>query len=233
MNHRKILGTALSLAALALLFTTSTALALDDEHRRVVKKIHIKCDDGDCEHSGDEQSHWAWFSGDGPIHFGFTPHLGGGYLGVGLTELTPELRLHFGVGEDEGVMISKVADDSPALRAGLEVGDIVTGVDGESVGSVRGLARAVRQKEDGEAVLLEVWRDGSVQTVTANVEEREGGMHGMSHAFGEHRLKIHHALGLECEDGPCKVQVECNDDGDCSCTVNGEETECGELHERD
>src|SRR5688500_12390489 len=44
-----------------------------------------------------------------------------GYLGVGLTEMTPELRAHFGVPEEAGVMVSSVEDGSPADKAGLKV----------------------------------------------------------------------------------------------------------------
>ena len=54
-----------------------------------------------------------------------TPDHSGKVLGVGLTDLTPELREHFGVGGDAGVMISRVVEDSPAAKAGLRVGDII------------------------------------------------------------------------------------------------------------
>ena len=43
-----------------------------------------------------------------------------GYLGVQLLDLTPELRVHFGVSEDSGVMISQIVEDSPAAAAGLD-----------------------------------------------------------------------------------------------------------------
>jgi hypothetical protein len=42
----------------------------------------------------------------------------GGYLGVQLTDLTPELRRHFGVPEESGVMISGVSEEGPAATAG-------------------------------------------------------------------------------------------------------------------
>jgi S1-C subfamily serine protease len=56
-----------------------------------------------------------------------------GYLGVGLTDLTPELRAHFGVPQEAGVMVSKVDAGSPAEKAGLKVGDVVTAIDGKPV----------------------------------------------------------------------------------------------------
>lgn len=240
-THQLLTG-ALCLVAIALLLSAGAARALDEE-RRIVKKVQIVCEDGDCEqhagHEGDGHHSVSWFSGDGPGRFTFGQLMGGGFLGVALTELTPELRAHFGVGEDEGVMVSKVLDDSPAQKAGLEVGDIVTAVDSKRIGSGHSLSRIIRGKEAGESVLLEVWRDGSMQNISAAVEEREDSRHTLHHAFmldcegddcGPHEMMMGHGLDIDCEDGPCQIKVQCDDDGACVCTVDGEETDCGELH---
>lgn len=97
----------------------------------------------------------------------------GAYLGVHLVELTPELRQHFGVPADAGVLIGKVTDESPALAAGLKVGDIVTAVDGEPVEGTWDMQRAIVEHESGTVVQLEVWRDGKVRTLEATLAERK------------------------------------------------------------
>ena len=56
-----------------------------------------------------------------------------GFLGINLIDLTAELRQHFGVPVDRGVMISRILADSPAQKAGLEIADIVTAVGGRTV----------------------------------------------------------------------------------------------------
>ena len=183
---------------------------------------------------------------------------GGAFLGVQLSELTPELRAHFGVPEDAGVMVGKVVDDSPALRAGLQVGDIVTAVGDQPVASASALAHAIRSREDGETVVLEVWRDGRVQKIDATLEERERevamaiapSIHAVaSAADGDARVI---EVKVDCEDGEdctvdvadansfafaasacgdsneCEVNVDCTG-GDCACTVNGEAADCSEL----
>lgn len=185
-------------------------------------------------------------------------HGGGAFLGVQLSELTPELRTHFGVPEDAGVMVGKLVDGSPALRAGLEVGDIVTAVDGEPVASASALARAIGGHEDGDTVVLEVWRDGRMDKVSATLEERrpERRVEMSSTEAGDHDAGEHEARVIEvkvaCEDGEdctvdvanansfefaasacgdsgeCEVKVDC-DDGDCACTVNGEAADCSAL----
>ncbi len=96
-----------------------------------------------------------------------------GYLGVQLLDLTRELRVHFGVPEDAGVMISQIVEDSPAAAAGLEVGDIVTAIESDPIGSSTDLARKVSEYEDGRAVSLELWRHRRVKILTATIAERE------------------------------------------------------------
>ena len=99
-------------------------------------------------------------------------HWGGAYLGVELVNLNEPLRAHFGVPEGSGVLVSNVVDDSPAARAGIQVGDIITRFDGEDVTSSRKLTTLVRRAEAGDPADLETWRDGKVETVSTTLDER-------------------------------------------------------------
>jgi len=99
--------------------------------------------------------------------------MGRGFLGVQLTPLTPELRTHFGVAEDTGVMVSRVESGGPAEAAGIQVGDILTAVDGERVDGPRPLARAVRSKKEGDLVDVELYREGAMHSYTVSVRERD------------------------------------------------------------
>lgn len=99
--------------------------------------------------------------------------LGRGFLGVGLVEMTPELRAHFGAPDDAGVLVSKVEEGSPAASAGLKVGDIVTTVDGEKVDNSWEATAAIRKREAGDTVSLQVIRDGRSLDLNATIAERE------------------------------------------------------------
>jgi membrane-associated protease RseP (regulator of RpoE activity) len=97
-----------------------------------------------------------------------------GYLGVQLIDITPELRRHYGAPEDAGVLIGQVVPDSPAAQAGLQVGDVLTRIDGEPVNGPMDITHRVRSKGDGEPVTVTVLRDGSALDFTAQVVLREG-----------------------------------------------------------
>lgn len=95
------------------------------------------------------------------------------YLGVSLTNLTPELREHFGAPKDTGVIVESVQKDSPAASAGVRVGDIVLAVDGADVKSSSDLRKALHEKKDGESVRIEILRGRARQTLVASVKERQ------------------------------------------------------------
>ena len=95
-----------------------------------------------------------------------------GYLGVELTELTPELRVHFGAPEGAGVMIARVVAGSPADKAGLKVGDIVTALDGKPMTSSWDVRATVRSLAEGAPLALDVQRDGKAEALLATVVQK-------------------------------------------------------------
>ncbi len=96
-----------------------------------------------------------------------------GYLGVGLTDLTQPLRSHFKVPKDQGVMIDRIEEKSPAEKAGLKVGDILVAVDAESIDSSWKLVRLVGKKKKDERVKLTLYRSGKKMQLSAVIEERK------------------------------------------------------------
>ncbi len=106
---------------------------------------------------------------DGPLILPF----GKGYLGVQLIDLTPDLLDHFDVKGGSGVMVSHVEPGSPAGKAGLAVGDVITGIDGAGVDSTWEVQRKVRAKASGETASLEVWRKGKMKNLSVTIAERE------------------------------------------------------------
>lgn len=97
-----------------------------------------------------------------------------GYLGVGLQELTPELAKQLKLGDTEGVVISGVQPGSPADKAGLEPGDVVTEFNGEKVREPNELRLLVAGAEIGSTAKLKIIRDGKQRTIDVVITERKG-----------------------------------------------------------
>jgi serine protease Do len=95
-------------------------------------------------------------------------------IGINTTQLTKQLADYFGVPGGRGVLVTSVAENSPAARAGLKAGDVITETDGEKIESSGDLSRAINRKTDG-SVTLKVVRDRNPMTITVTPEKSETG----------------------------------------------------------
>ena len=95
-----------------------------------------------------------------------------GQLGVGIQDMTKELADQFGMTEPKGVVISQVAEGSPAARAGLRIGDVIVRFAGQEVGNGRQLRNLIAGTAPGTKVTLELVRDGRPITVAATIEKQ-------------------------------------------------------------
>ncbi|MDX6710757.1 MAG: serine protease Do [Blastocatellia bacterium] len=89
-------------------------------------------------------------------------------IGVSTSPLTKQLAEYFGV-KQGGVLVSSVNDGSPAAKAGLKAGDVVTEVDGNKVNSSMDLIQEIGKKKDGD-VTLTIIRDKSQRTIKVTPE---------------------------------------------------------------
>jgi S1-C subfamily serine protease len=73
-----------------------------------------------------------------------------------------ELPFAFPEGEvEQGAIVRRVEEDSPASAAGLEEGDVITAIDGEAVESPQSLADAIAEREPGDSITLTVYQRDS------------------------------------------------------------------------
>jgi S1-C subfamily serine protease len=85
--------------------------------------------------------------------------IGKGRLGLMLMGLTPELRTHFGATSNAGVLVAHVEVDSPAAKAGVRVGDVLTKTNAQSVDDASDIRAAISSAKKGDTVELAVIRD--------------------------------------------------------------------------
>jgi serine protease Do len=113
------------------------------------------------------------FRYDGPGGRGWGGWVGGtrGRLGVQLMPLTDQLATTFGV--KGGVMVTTVDADSPAGRAGLRAGDIITSINSRTVNDVSDVLQEVGRADDGGSLPIVVTRDRKEMKLTATMPQRE------------------------------------------------------------
>jgi Do/DeqQ family serine protease len=95
-----------------------------------------------------------------------------GYLGVIITEVTPDLAKQFGYNGTGGALINDVESDSPGGKAGIKRGDIVTAVDGQPVTGSNQLQLKISAMAPGTTARLSVWRDGKTQEIPVTLGTR-------------------------------------------------------------
>lgn len=93
-------------------------------------------------------------------------------LGVSTRDLTAEDARAAGLGGIAGAYVTDVAPGSAAAKAGLQAGDVVTSIDGETVRSVRHLSRLISETADGAAVQVGYVRGTGRQSVAVTLEAR-------------------------------------------------------------
>ena len=94
-----------------------------------------------------------------------------GRLGITVESLSDQLASYFGT--KEGVLVTSVADNSAASKAGLKAGDVVTSLNGGTVSTPSDLYRRTEHLEDGDEFTLEVVRDKKPMTLKGKVEPRQ------------------------------------------------------------
>lgn len=96
---------------------------------------------------------------------------GSGHLGITPEDVSSDRAKELKLNAPRGVYVSEVEDDSPASKAGLKSGDVITDYNGQHVEGVVQFRRMVRETPPGRSVQITVWRDGRSQNITATLDE--------------------------------------------------------------
>ncbi|MFT4180848.1 MAG: DegQ family serine endoprotease [Rhizobium sp.] len=98
-----------------------------------------------------------------------------GYLGVAIQPVTADVANAMGLAQPQGALVANVNDDTPAARAGIRTGDVVTAVGNETVKTPKDLSRLVADLSPGDKRSLTVWRDGKSIDVNVTIGGNDDG----------------------------------------------------------
>ena len=96
----------------------------------------------------------------------------GSFLGVGVAEITSDRARALNLKEEAGVEVTRVDEDSPAAKAGVQRNDVILEYNGQRVDGIEQLQRLIRETPAGRSVKLAIVRNGATQNLTAVVGSR-------------------------------------------------------------
>jgi serine protease Do len=100
-------------------------------------------------------------------------HVTWGWLGVAIQSITPSIAKGLGLNPEQstGALVASVVPDSPAVKAGLEAGDVITAAGGHDIKTVHDLPRLVAAAPVGGKLSLTILHNGKEQTIEATIGE--------------------------------------------------------------
>ncbi len=94
-----------------------------------------------------------------------------GYLGIVIQQITPKLSKYFNLSGTKGILIADVAKNSPAEKAGLERGDVITKINDKPAKDISSFRNYVAAQQPGSKAELTIIRNGKEKTITVTIGE--------------------------------------------------------------
>ena len=99
------------------------------------------------------------------------PQANRGWIGVQIQPVTGNIAEGLGMKDEKGALVAEPLKDSPAAKAGILAGDVITALNGEAVKDARDLAKQVGEMAPGSTVKLTIWRKGEEKAFSLTLGE--------------------------------------------------------------
>jgi serine protease Do len=93
-----------------------------------------------------------------------------GFLGVSIQDVSQDIANSVGLKNTHGALVTEPTKGSPADRAGVKSGDVITAVDGKTIDNALALSREIAGKTPGSKVTLDVWRNNASQKIDVTLD---------------------------------------------------------------
>ena len=98
-----------------------------------------------------------------------------GYLGIVPQDIDVDLAKQFNLTDQNGALVGDVMPETPAAKAGLKSGDVITAINGKAIDDAHSLQLTVSQISPGALVAVKIIRNGLAKTVNVTLAELPGG----------------------------------------------------------
>jgi len=95
-----------------------------------------------------------------------------GWVGVALQDVEPGMADALGLPNEKAAVVGRVYPDTPAAKAGLQPGDVVTAIDGKDISGADALIRSIGARRPGESVTLRTVRNGKARELRLTLGAR-------------------------------------------------------------
>jgi len=117
-------------------------------------------------------------------------------MGVAINDVTPENASFFHLNNATGALVSQVEPDSPAAKAGVKVGDVITELDGKKVENSGQLQAAISGRHPGDKVTLGIFRDDKTTSIPITLEAIDNNSEQANAGSGEAHGKARWGVSL-------------------------------------
>ena len=135
-------------------------------------------------------------------------HVDRGFLGVNIQDLTPQMAAQFKLDGGTGALVADVTPDSPAEKAGVKSGDLITGFNNKTITDSRHLKLQVGTTPAGTTVPLKVQRDGSSLTLNVTIKALPGDKVASATPAAEQAEDALHGVAVADLDKPMRDQLK-------------------------
>ncbi|MFD1216275.1 DegQ family serine endoprotease [Microbulbifer celer] len=125
-----------------------------------------------------------------------------GWLGVGIQNVDRKLAKAMGLGKPSGALVGQVQPDSPASKAGIQVGDVILRFDGHKIRISGDLPHVVGQTRPGHKVPVTLMREGQERKLTVSVGALPGSEDAQQNASAPATPDVGGRLGLAVDEIP-------------------------------
>jgi serine protease Do len=133
-------------------------------------------------------------------------------MGLGITDVTPENAKFFDSKDNRGAIVTQVENGSPAAKAGMKVGDLITSIDGHEISDASQLQVTVGQTRPGTTIRLAVMRDGKNMEVPIALEKMGGRDKGEDESASNGAGKPRWGLGLADMTADVRQELQAPED---------------------